>query len=81
MHIRPQSAVHVTAYESQEGPTPAVPPPPQGDPIAAIFDAVPLAGHPRLQGCLSVDDPFDLEPRAVGRRIHGTRHGLGGFAR
>jgi hypothetical protein len=72
MHIRPQSAVHVTAYESQEGATPTLPALPQGDPIAGVFDAVPLAGHPHLAGRLSVDDPFDLEPLAVGRRIHGT---------
>jgi hypothetical protein len=72
MHIRPQSAVHVTAHESQNGPVPALPALPQGDPIAAVFDAVPLAGHPRLAGRLSLDDPFNLEPLAVGRRIHGT---------
>jgi Subtilase family len=72
MHIRPQSAVHVTAFETHEGMARAIAPLPEGDPIAAIFDAVPLTGHPRLDGRLSADDPFGLEPLAVGPRIHGT---------
>ena len=72
MHIRPQSALHLTAFETHEGVAAGQEPLPNGDPIAAIFDAVPLAGHPRLNGRLSVDDPFDLEPRAVGSRVHGT---------
>jgi hypothetical protein len=72
MHIRPQSAVHISVFESEDAPAGAAPPVPTGEPIVAVFDAVPLAGHPRLAGRLSVDDPFDLEPLAVGRRIHGT---------
>ncbi|MCE3544525.1 hypothetical protein LXJ56_30565, partial [Escherichia coli] len=47
-------------------------PVPQGDSIAAVFDAVPLSAHPRLTGTLDVDDPFDLEDLAVGPRKHGT---------
>ena len=72
MHIRPQSAVHITAFESQDSEPRELTPVPEGDPVVAIFDAVPLTGHPRLAGRLSVDDPFDLEPLAVGRRVHGT---------
>ena len=72
MHIRPQSAIHITVVESQDGGPEAAIPPPQGDPIVAIFDAVPLDGHPSLAGRLSVYDPFDLEPLAVGPRVHGT---------
>jgi hypothetical protein len=72
MHIRPQSALHVTTFETQEGMAPETAPLPVGDPIAAIFDAVPLAGHPKLNGRLSVYDPFGLEALAVGRRAHGT---------
>src|SRR5690606_17835963 len=53
MHIRPQSAVHVTVCEAQAGAASAVAPLPKGDPIAAVFDAVPLMGHPRLDGRLS----------------------------
>jgi Subtilase family len=76
MHIRPQSAVHISVFESEAAPAeaapPPPPPPPMGEPIVAIFDAVPVAAHPRLAGRLSIDDPFDLEPLAVGRRVHGT---------
>lgn len=72
MHIRPQSAVHLTVFESDTVELPQPEPPPEGLPIAAIFDAVPLAGHPRLVNRLSIDDPFNLEPIAVGSRLHGT---------
>lgn len=51
----------------------AVPPMPgAAEPIAAVFDAVPLQAHPLLAGRLVVDDPADLEARAVGVRMHGT---------
>lgn len=43
-----------------------------GEPIAAVFDAVPLQAHPLLAGRIVVDDPADLETKAVGARIHGT---------
>ncbi|WP_428153847.1 S8 family peptidase [Brevundimonas sp.] len=73
MHIRPQSAVHITAFEDVTSLVAAgAPLGALGDPVVALFDAVPLSGHPRLAGRLSVDDPFDLEPLAVGRRVHGT---------
>ncbi len=72
MHIRPQSAVHISVFENEDVSAGAAPPTPTGAPVVAVFDAVPLAGHPRLAGRLSVDDPFDLEPLAVGRRVHGT---------
>jgi hypothetical protein len=72
LQIRPQSVLELVPLEEvtaiPEGAAPAL----GGDPIAAIFDAVPLAGHPRLAGALSVDDPFALEALAVGPRKHGT---------
>lgn len=46
--------------------------PVNAEPIAAIFDAVPLQAHPLLAGRLVTDDPANLEARAVGERIHGT---------
>jgi hypothetical protein len=46
--------------------------PANADPIAAVFDAVPVQAHPLLADRLTVDDPDDLETRAVGARIHGT---------
>lgn len=46
--------------------------PANADPIAAVFDAVPVQAHPLLAGHLTVDDPDNLEARAVGPRVHGT---------
>jgi hypothetical protein len=42
------------------------------DPIAAVFDAVPVQAHPLLAGRVAIDDPANLEARSVGRRVHGT---------
>lgn len=70
--IRPQSIFHFEPIEEAAGAPAGTAPAVAGDPIAAIFDAVPLAGHPRLSGALSVDDPFDLERLAVGPRKHGS---------
>jgi hypothetical protein len=46
--------------------------PNKDQPIAAIFDAVPVQAHPLLRDGLTIEDPNDLEARAVGARIHGT---------
>lgn len=46
--------------------------PSNAEPIAAVFDAVPVQAHPLLGDRLSIDDPDDLEAKAVGARIHGT---------
>ncbi|WP_084657376.1 S8 family peptidase [Natronohydrobacter thiooxidans] len=73
LQIRPQSVFQTIAQEEMAvAPEYMEPEEWRGDPIAAIFDAVPLAAHPRLNGALNVDDPFDLEPLAVGLREHGT---------
>lgn len=45
---------------------------PGRDPIAALFDAVPVQEHAFLAGRLIVDDPDGLEGRSVGLRVHGT---------
>jgi hypothetical protein len=70
--IRPQSVSQLNLFEVQEKIGLPTKPPPAGDPIAAIFDAVPIAGHPLLNNRLTVDDIFNLEPMAVGERFHGT---------
>lgn len=72
LQIRPQSIFQLVPSQEVDGIHYGEAPPPQGDPIVAIFDAVPLSEHPRLAGTLSVDDLFDLEPLAVGARKHGT---------
>jgi hypothetical protein len=73
LQIRPQSVFHPVPYDEERGSLPSdaftIP---SGEPIAGIFDAVPLSQHPRLSNALSLDDPFDLEPLAVGPRRHGT---------
>ncbi|MBD9624751.1 S8 family peptidase [Ensifer sp. ENS06] len=74
MHIRPQSVV--TGIESndllQAAPAPA-PGPVTADPILALLDGVPVAGHSLLQHHLSVEDHFGLEPGAlVSQRFHGS---------
>jgi hypothetical protein len=70
--IRPQSVSQLNLFEVQEKIGVQVKPLPAGEPIAAIFDAVPIAGHPLLANRLTVDDIFNLEPMAVGDRFHGT---------
>ncbi|MGI2036190.1 S8 family peptidase [Rhizobium panacihumi] len=73
LQIRPQSVFHAVPYEEAPGDADGEAPNiPSGDPIAGIFDAVPLSQHPRLANTLSLDDPFGLEPLAVGPRRHGT---------
>lgn len=72
LQIRPQSVFQLVPSEEVDGSPASGAPTLDGDPIAAIFDAVPLSQHPRLVGTLSVDDPFDLESLAVGIRSHGT---------
>jgi hypothetical protein len=70
--IRPQSVSQLNLFEVQETIGVQAKPLPAGEPIAAIFDAVPIAGHPLLADRLTVDDIFNLEPMAVGERFHGT---------
>jgi hypothetical protein len=72
LQIRPQSIFEMMPLEEAPAAPGGGPPDVAGDPIAAVFDAVPLAAHPRLAGTLSVDDPFNLEALAVGPRRHGT---------
>lgn len=72
LQIRPQSLLQLVPLEEVASGALAPIAPLAGDPIAAIFDAVPLSGHPRLAGRLSVEDPFNLEPLSVGPRRHGT---------
>ncbi|WP_392710304.1 S8 family peptidase [Rhizobium ruizarguesonis] len=74
MHIRPQSVV--TEIDTNDL-LPAAPAPAMGpvtaDPILALLDGVPVAGHPLLQPHLSLEDHFGLEPGAlVAQRYHGS---------
>jgi hypothetical protein len=70
--IVPQSVG--TPIEAEDGLVTDVtrPLPTNRDPIAAVIDAVPVQAHPLLADRLAIDDPDDLESRAVGNRVHGT---------
>lgn len=46
---------------------------PEGEPIIALIDGLPLANHNLLKGRLVIDDPDDLEAQyALSDMIHGT---------
>lgn len=74
MYIRPQSVAteidatdHVALQLAPPG-APAV-----ADPILAVFDGVPVTGHPLLQPHIILEDLFDLEQSAlVAHRVHGS---------
>ncbi|KQP82968.1 hypothetical protein ASF57_12675 [Methylobacterium sp. Leaf117] len=70
--IVPQSVGAPIDTGDHDAMTPVPLAPGAAEPIAAIFDAVPLQAHPLLAGRLMVDDPVDLEAKAVGARVHGT---------
>ena len=75
MFLRPQTVLSSPpeAEGSADGPPAAAEPAPAATPIAALLDGVPLQAHERLAGRLTLDDPDDLQARAlVNRRFHGT---------
>lgn len=46
---------------------------PEGDPLVALFDGLPLTGHHLLDGRVVVDDPDDYESAyQAHERVHGT---------
>ncbi len=56
-------------------PTRLAPPPDlrEADPVIALFDGMPLAGHRLLDKCLTIDDPDGYEAAYLAReRVHGT---------
>ncbi|MEX2285294.1 MAG: S8 family serine peptidase [Gemmatimonadota bacterium] len=75
MFLRPQTVLAALpgSADSDDGPPSQDQPPAVGQPIVALLDGVPLQGHERLAGRLALDDPDDLQARAlVNRRFHGT---------
>jgi hypothetical protein len=72
MHIRPQ-AVSFSIETADPTPSLAAPPSlPDGSPIAALLDGVPVSQHPLLAGRLRVEDVFNLEE---GVQVRDRRHG------
>ena len=75
MFLRPQTVLSSPREieGSADGPPAPAEAPPAATPIAALFDGVPVQAHERLAGRLTLDDPDDLQARAlVARRFHGT---------
>jgi len=76
MFLRPQSLLvgpQEIDNSTDESLAPAAGRPAGGSPIAALLDGVPVQAHALLADRLILDDPDDLQTRAVvARRIHGT---------
>jgi hypothetical protein len=76
MFLRPQSVLlsPLEIEADTDGPPEGRPDfPPAGQPIAALLDGVPLQAHTLLADRLLLDDPDNLQARAlVSRRVHGT---------
>jgi len=70
--IRPQSVGYGDPSHDNQGAEAREAAEANGEPLVAIFDAVPLANHPLLANRLVVDDPDNLANMAVGPRLHGT---------
>ena len=76
MFLRPQSLLQDTLEIDavpHESLSPDSQPPAAGRPIAALLDGVPVQAHVLLADRLMMDDPDNLQSRAlVSRRVHGT---------
>ena len=78
MYLRPVGQCAVPALSDDSSDTELigeVPPlqPPLAEPVIALFDGLPLAGHQLLQRWLEIDDPDDYEAAyQAEEREHGT---------
>jgi hypothetical protein len=77
MHLRPvgQCAIRIpeNPLETETLERQGQPDLPEGEPIVALFDGLPLTGHRLLDGRLIVDDPDGYESAYQAReRAHGT---------
>ncbi len=77
MHVRPlgQCTLRVVddLSQAETAGQERMPALPQGDPVIALFDGLPLTRHRLLDGRLIVDDPDGYESNYQAReRIHGT---------
>jgi hypothetical protein len=70
--IRPQSVGYGTSGDDRDTAAPRNDDPARGQPIAALFDGVPLSNHPYLVQRLTIDDPDDITQQSIGSRFHGT---------
>ena len=75
MAVRPQSIVSfpIASVETEAGSSQAPRAEIRGQPVAAVFDGVPVQRHVLLDGRLAIDDPDELDLRSdVALRHHGT---------
>ena len=77
MFIRPQSLLRdgfeIEAAAPEGTPGPNLRAPERGVPVAALLDGMPLQTHTLLIDRLVIDDPDDVQARAlVSQRVHGT---------
>ena len=77
MHLRPVGQCSIRIPDDVTDTEPMEQEPqsdiPQGDPIVALFDGLPLTGHQKLDGRIFVDDPDGYESEYLAReRFHGT---------
>lgn len=70
--IRPQSIGYGTAGEDGDNAPARADNAAEGNPVAAVFDGVPIANHPYLADRIALDDPDDLTGMSIGSRAHGT---------
>lgn len=76
-HFRPVGQCALRSYDdlndAEELGDIAQPDLPQGDPLVALLDGLPLTGHHLLDGRVVVDDPDDYESAyQAHERVHGT---------
>ena len=77
MFLRPQSVLRdpldTEVLRDLTTGRPPEPGPVRGAPIVALLDGMPVQAHTLLADRLIIDDPDDLESRAlVSQRVHGT---------
>ena len=77
MVLRPQSVVGEPSEEREAEPEPIAGPTSEvepSEPVAALFDGLPLAGHSVLAARLEIDDPDDFESEygVAAEQRHGT---------
>lgn len=74
MFFRPRAQSFTDSVsEAQNVPQPPAATAPQGPPIIALLDGLPLANHALLDGRLVVDDPDGMEAHYEAKdRVHGT---------
>ena len=72
-YFSPIGQASISTIDEGSPDTPPTRPLPEGAPVVAIFDGLPLTNHAALQGRLVVDDPDDLASQyQAGEHRHGT---------